>query len=162
MFSFFVVALAVLATGFSASIGAAVQNYRGVERRTPRWLPGALLLIGGLVAGAAVVGAIPQSGESASVSPETLAQLPAVTIDKFEGGEIRVKAGDTAAFRIENPDGVAHTFTVDELGVDTFLPAGKDSLALFKPMQPGTYTFYCRPHYDKASGQGMHGTLIVE
>jgi signal transduction histidine kinase len=58
MFSFFVVALPVLAVGFAASIGAAVQNYRshpeGTRRRTPRWLPGALLLTAGLVVGAVV------------------------------------------------------------------------------------------------------------
>ena len=99
---------------------------------------------------------------SASISPETLAGLPAVTLDKFEGGEIRVKAGETVAFRLENPDPVAHTFTVDELGVNAFMPSGKNSLALFKPTQPGTYTFYCVPHYNKAAGEGMHGTLIVE
>jgi plastocyanin len=161
MFSFFVVALAVLAVGLVASIAATVQNFRGADRRSPRWLPAALLLVGGLVAGAAVVGSI-SHGDAASVSPETLAQLPAITLDKFEGGEVRVKAGETVAFRIENPDPVAHTFTVDELGVNAFLPAGKNSLALFKPTQPGTYTFYCIPHYDNASGEGMHGTLIVE
>ncbi|HWQ13566.1 MAG TPA: plastocyanin/azurin family copper-binding protein [Roseiflexaceae bacterium] len=42
------------------------------------------------------------------------------------------------------------------------MPAGQDSLALFVAGQPGTYTFYCAPHYDKATGEGMHGTLIVE
>ena len=72
------------------------------------------------------------------------------------------ETGETVALRLENPDGVAHTFTVDELGVDALMPAGKNSLALFKPTKPGTYTFYCIPHYDKASGQGMHGTLVVE
>ena len=121
----------------------------------------ALLLIAGLAAGAAVVGGIPQAGD-AGVSQATMASLPAVTLDKFEGGEVRVKAGETVALRLENPDGVAHTFTVDELGVDALMPAGKNSLALFKPTKPGTYTFYCIPHYDKASGQGMHGTLVVE
>ena len=31
-----------------------------------------------------------------------------------------------------------------------------------KPTEPGTYTFYCRPHADKAARTGMVGTLIVE
>ena len=35
------------------------------------------------------------------------------------------------------------------------------SLALFTPTKPGTYTFYCSLHYDKATGEGMQGTLIV-
>jgi heme/copper-type cytochrome/quinol oxidase subunit 2 len=57
---------------------------------------------------------------------------------------------------------VTHGFAVDELGVNAVMPAGAESLALFRPTTPGTYTFYCPPHYDKASGTGMYGTLIVE
>jgi plastocyanin len=30
------------------------------------------------------------------------------------------------------------------------------------PTQPGTYTFYCQPHADKAAYTGMVGALIVE
>jgi plastocyanin len=161
-FSFFVVAIGVLAVGLVASIGAVVQNYRGGARAMPRFAAGALLVVAGLVAGAAAVGAIPQAGDAAGVSPEALAALPAVTLDKFENGEIRVKAGQTVALRLENPDPVTHAFVVDELGVSALMPAGKNSLALFQPSKPGTYTFYCTPHYDKASGEGMKGTLIVE
>jgi plastocyanin len=165
IFSFFAVAIPILVVGFVASISAAVQNYRsrpqGTQPNMPRAVPVALLLIAGLAVGAATVGAIPQAGGSA-VSPEALAALPAVTLDKFDGGEIRVKAGETVALRLENPDGAAHTFTIDELGVSSLMPAGKSSLALFKAAQPGAYTFYCIPHYNKATGEGMHGTLIVE
>jgi plastocyanin len=162
MFSFVIVAIAVVLVGLAASLSAAVQNYRSATRRTPRALPSVLALVAGLVIGAAIVGSIPQAGEAAGVSPETLAELPAVTLDKFDKGEIRVKAGETVALRLENPDPVAHAFVVDELGVDTPMPAGQNSLALFRAAKPGTYTFYCTPHYDKASGEGMHGTLIVE
>ncbi|HEU5099568.1 MAG TPA: cupredoxin domain-containing protein [Roseiflexaceae bacterium] len=162
MFGLFVVAIAVVLIGLVASISTAIQNYRSATRQTPRALPAVLALVAGLVVGAVVVGGIPQAGDSAGVSPETLAGLPAVTLDKFENGEIRVKAGDTVALRLENPDPVGHAFVVDDLGVDAPMPAGKNSLALFKASKPGTYTFYCTPHYDKASGQGMHGTLIVE
>jgi plastocyanin len=42
------------------------------------------------------------------------------------------------------------------------MPANGESLALFTADTPGVYTFYCSPHYNKATGQGMHGTLIVE
>ena len=154
--------LPLLSVGVGASIGATVQNYRAAERRTPRWLPGALLLTAGLGIGAAAVSAIPQAGGAAGVSSQTLAALPAVTLASFDGGTIRVKAGEAVALRLENPDPVAHVFAIDELGVDAPMLAGKQSLALFKPITPGTYTFYCTPHYDKASGQGMHGTLIVE
>ncbi len=42
------------------------------------------------------------------------------------------------------------------------MPAGKQGVALFKPTTPGTYTFYCSPHSDKTTGEGMVGKLIVE
>jgi plastocyanin len=161
VFSFMLVAITVLAVGLVASISAAVQNFRGAERATPRMLPGALLLVTGLVLGAVAVATVPQSG-AAGVSPEALAGLPGVTLDQYDNGEVHVKAGETVALRLENPDGAAHTFTVDELGVNALMPAGQDSLALFKPSKPGKYTFYCTPHYNKATGEGMHGTLIVE
>ena len=162
MFGFFTVVIALALIGLVSSVSAAIQNYRSATRPTPRALPVGLALVAGLVVGAVVVGAIPQAGEAAGVSAEALAALPAVTLDKYDDGEIRVKAGETVALRLENPDGVAHAFVVDELGVAAPMPAGKNSLALFKPTKPGTYTFYCTPHYDKATGEGMHGKLIVE
>jgi hypothetical protein len=55
-----------------------------------------------------------------------------------------------------------HSFDVDEFGVHAPIPSGQSSPALFKPEAPGTYTFYCAPHYDKATGRGMKGMLIVE
>lgn len=152
----------LLAVGFAASVGATVQNYCSAERRFPRWVPGTLLLVAGLSVGAAAVSSIPQRGDVSGVSAETLAALPAITLKAFDGGTIRVKSGETAAFRLENTDPVAHAFVVDELGVNAPLHAGRNSLALFKPMQPGTYRFYCTPHYNKVTGEGMHGTLIVE
>jgi plastocyanin len=162
LFGLFVVAIAVVLVGLVASLSTAIQNYRSASRQAPRALPTVLALVAGLVVGAVVVGGIPQAGDAAGISPATLAELPAVTIDKFENGEIRVKAGEIVALRLENPDPVAHAFVVDELGVDAPMPAGKNSLALFKAAKPGRYTFYCTPHYSKAAGEGMHGTLIVE
>ena len=162
MFNFIVVALAVLVAGLALSVGAAVQNYRSADRHAPRWLPAALLAVAGLVVGMIVTAAIPQTGSAAGISAAALESLPAVTLDKFENGEIHVQAGETVALRLENPDGTNHTFTVDELSINALMPAGQNSLAMFKTVKPGKYTFYCTPHYDKATGEGMHGTLIVE
>ena len=110
----------------------------------------------------AILVAIPQAGNAASISPAVLDRLPAVTLDAYNGGEIRVKAGQLAAFRLENPSAVGHSFDVDALNVHTPMASRSTSLTLFTADKPGTYTFYCAPHYDKATGQGMHGTLIVE
>jgi plastocyanin len=106
----------------------------------------------------------PKPAPSAGISPDVLQTLPALAGKNFEFDqrEIRVKAGETVALRLENSDPAGHMFDIDELNVHAPIPVGQVGVAVFKPTKPGTYTFYCAPHYDKASGEGMHGTLIVE
>lgn len=165
LFSLVLALLPVLAVGTVAGLTATVQNYRRpVEaRRTPRGLYPMLLLLAGLVAGAILLAYAPQTRDDGGISPEVLATLPAVTPEDFmPGKEIKVKAGELVAFRLENADPVGHTFDIDELNVHAPMAAGKQGVALFKADKPGTYTFYCVPHFDKASGEGMKGTLIVE
>jgi hypothetical protein len=158
------VMLALATVGVVTGIGATVQNYRrpAGEKRLPRWVPWGFTALAGLLVGAVVVAAIPQTGSGVQISPTVLAQLPPVTLDAFNGGEIRVKARELTALRLENPGGAGHSFDVDELNLHVAIPSNSDSLALFTANTPGTYIFYCTPHYDKASGTGMHGTLIVE
>jgi uncharacterized cupredoxin-like copper-binding protein len=164
LFILLVLLLPLLALAIIAGISATVQNYRSAERRTPRGLPTALTALAGLVVGAVLIGLIAKPTDAVGVTPEVLAGLPGVTLEAFDKGEVRVKAGEMVALRLENVDGASHSFDVDELNVHALMPGGKSSLALFKPASPGTYTFYCGipGHYDKASGEGMHGTLIVE
>lgn len=164
LFAPFVALVALALTGLVAGVAALVQNYtRPAERRTmPRALPFALTALAAFAAGLIALAAVPEQGVRMGISPEVMGALPAVTIDKFEGGEIRVKAGETVTLRLDNPDFVAHSFDVDDLNVHAPMPAGEQGLAVFKATAPGTYQFYCAPHFDKASGQGMHGTLIVE
>lgn len=162
LFTLLLLLIPLVLVGLGASVSATAQNYRSAERRLPRWLPGTLLLVAGLSVGAAAISTIPPAGSAVGVTPGTLDALPAVRLDSFDGGIIRVRTGETVALRLENPDPVAHAFVIDELAVNAIMPAGMDSLALFRPATPGTYTFYCTPHYDKASGQGMRGTLVVE
>lgn len=161
-FGFSAVLLALLVIAGVAGLATTIQRCRSPETLAApvgTWLAvGALTT---LVAGAILGAAIPRAGGTA-VNPELLAQLPAVPISAFNGGTVTVKAGALAALRLENPDGIGHSFDVDEFGLHTPMAASTDSLALFIPKQPGTYTFYCAPHYDKASRTGMHGTLVVE
>jgi plastocyanin len=162
---------------FVAGIASTVQNYRwssaaagygGQSSRpvpgAPRWLAPALIALGGLIVGANVVAARPQQGAAASVSPDLLSTLPSVDVKGFEfqQKEVRVKAGELVALRLNNADAAPHSFDVDQLGVHAPIVVGQGGVALFQPSKPGTYTFYCAPHYDKASGEGMKGTLIVE
>jgi plastocyanin len=163
-FAWQLVMLSLLTVGVVAGIGATVQSYRrpAAERRIPQWVAWSFTALAGLLAGAVMVAAIPQAGSGVQVDSAVLAQLPAVTLDAFNGGEIRVKAGQLTALRLENPSGAGHSFDVDELNLHVAMPNGSESLALFSAATPGAYTFYCAPHYDKATGKGMHGTLIVE
>jgi plastocyanin len=156
------IGLAVIAV--VGGVGATAQNYRrpAAERRLPRWAPWGLTALASLLLGAVTVAAIPQAGSGVQVAPAVLAQLPAVTLDAFNGGEIRVRAGQLTALRLENSDAAAHSFDVDELNLHVAMPGDSDSLAIFTAEAPGVYTFYCAPHYDKATGRGMRGTLIVE
>ncbi|HMQ35620.1 MAG TPA: cupredoxin domain-containing protein [Chloroflexaceae bacterium] len=165
----FPVGLIMAACGVLAvvlGVAATVQNYArpAAERRLPRWAPAAVALVLGAAIGAQLLGLLPRPDVAAGVSPEVLATLPAVTTVGFEFDqpEIRVRAGETVALRLENADPEPHSFDIDELGVHAPMPVGETGLALFQPTEPGTYTFYCAPHYDKASGEGMKGTLIVE
>jgi heme/copper-type cytochrome/quinol oxidase subunit 2 len=162
LFGFVVVLSAILVAGIIAGLSAVVQNERATDaRRAPSWLRPALIALVALVVGLISTAAIPRAA-GAGVSPEVLSALPPVTLDAYNGGEIHVKAGQLTALRLENPDAVGHSFDVDELNVHIAMPSGNDSLALFSAVQPGRYLFYCAPHYDKSSGSGMHGTLIVE
>jgi len=150
--------------GVGAGIAATVQNERGGERHAPSSLPVALATLVGLAVGAILVAAAAGSSENTSISPAALAALPALKTANFafDQAEIRVKAGETVALQLENGDAVRHSFDVDEFGVHAPIPSGQSSLVLFKPETPGTYTFYCAPHYDKATGEGMQGMLIVD
>ena len=53
-------------------------------------------------------------------------------------------------------------FESGTLGTDPpVTTAGANEWSTPKNLKPGTYTFYCHPHANKATGQGMVGRLIV-
>jgi heme/copper-type cytochrome/quinol oxidase subunit 2 len=160
-FNFTVITLAVAVVGVVAGVSAAVQNYRGAERSTPRSLPVVLTALVALCLGAILVAAIPQGGASAGVSAEVLSGLSALSVasSAFDQQEIHAKVGETIALRLDNRDSEAHSFDIDELNVHAPMPARQSGLALFKPSKPGTYTFYCGI---PAHRNLMVGKLIVE
>ena len=155
--------MAVLLLALMGGIAATVQNYRspGV-RRAPHWLSSMLAALGSLSLGAILVAAIPSEEAGIRVSPETVASLPAIRSKdfKFDLSEVRAKAGETVALRLDNADAGPHSFDIDELNVHARMPAQETSLALFKAPTSGTYTFYCAVGNHRDAG--MVGTLIVE
>ena len=163
-FAWQLVMLGLMAITMVGGVVATVQSYGqpAAGRELPHWARASLAALAGLLVGAVVVAAIPRASSAAQINPAAQAQLPVVALDAFNGGEIRVQAGQLTALRLANPSPSGHSFDVDELGIHAAMPANGEGLALFAAATPGTYTFYCAPHYDKATGEGMHGTLIVE
>jgi plastocyanin len=154
-----------------AAAGAAVALLAGAGAlaagpRRPGWLTPALAALAGAWIGAAALSAAARAATAAvpGVSPRVLAALPAVVArgHAFAGGEIRVRTGERVALRLENADAVAHSFDVDAFDVHVPMPGRAAALALFTAGRPGRYVVYCAPHYDRATGQGMQTTLVVE
>ena len=164
--TFFATAIVGLLAGVAATVqhGRAPRSRPFVDPPAPRWAYPALLAFTALVLGGILSTAIQARGIASSVSPEALASLPALTTRDylFDQPEIRAKVGETVALHLVNADTTTHYLDIDELNVHALMPAGKSNVAMFKPTQPGTYTFYCHPHADKAARTGMVGTLIVE
>ncbi len=169
-FMFSVILMMPPLVGLAAGIGAAVQNYRTPDTAdptarghgAPRWFPTGLATVTGLCAGAILVGALPNGSAAAAVSASALAGLPALTAaqHRFDKTELRVKAGQTVALRLENQDAAGHSFDIDEFKVHVPMVPGQPGLALFIPTTPGRYTFYCSVPGHRAAG--MVGTLVVE
>ena len=158
--------LPVSIVGIVAGLGATVQNYRGGEPRTPRWLVAGLAALAGWSAGMIMIGtliaAAPKAASSVGISAETLAGMPALAAQnlKFDQDELHAKVGQIVVVQLDNRDTVSHSFDVDAFNLHVPLPASQSGAAVFKPTQAGTYRFYCSlPGHREA---GMVGTLIVE
>ncbi len=163
LFAWMVVRVMISFIGAIAGVAATVQNYRhGASHPTPRWFAFSLVALAALSIGAILVAAIPQTTSTVGVSPDISTTAPTITLNDFSGGTVRVTAGEVVAVQLDALGVAGHTFDVDALNIHTPMPGNGVSLAVFKAPQPGTYTFYCAPHYNKATGEGMHGTLIVE
>jgi hypothetical protein len=104
-FAWLLVMLACVTTASVAGIGATIQHYRtsAAERRLPRWVLWGFTTMAGLLVGAVLVAAIPQTPSGVQISRAQLAQLPVVSLDAFNGGEIRIKAGELTGLRREHP-----------------------------------------------------------
>jgi plastocyanin len=71
----------------------------------------------------------------------------------FDPAEATAAAGDIAV-HVTNRGAGLHTFTIDSLGVDMAIPAGKSQRVAFQAAA-GDYTFHCKLH------PGMEGSLTV-
>jgi heme/copper-type cytochrome/quinol oxidase subunit 2 len=161
---------ATAVVGLVAGIGATVQNYRAPRSRpfvdppAPGWAYPVMLGLTALTLGGILTTAIQPPRVLPGVSPQALAALPALTAKgyDFDQPKITAKVGESVALRLDNADATAHYFEIDEFNVRALMPPGESNLALFTPTQPGEYRFYCAPHANKETGEGMVGMLVVE
>jgi plastocyanin len=75
---------------------------------------------------------------------------------KFKPSTAQTKAG-RASVHVGNEDLSRHTFTIEALGVDLEVPAGKSRRVEFDA-RPGTYTYTCEVN----GHEDMKGTLTVQ
>jgi plastocyanin len=168
-FAFAALFFGITIVALVAGVGATVQNYRAPRARplvyqpAPAWVYPALLGLAALILGGILATATQTHGTLPGMSAEALAALPSLTTanQQFDQTNLSAKVGETVVLRLENADTNTHYLDIDEFGVHATIPPGKSNIALFKPTQAGTYTFYCHPHANKEARAGMVGTLVV-
>jgi len=112
-------------------------------------LLGLVVVVAGACAGEAEESA--RSGHSVDALPLTVtAESKSYQPDALEG-----HATHTIDLTLVNNDGTAHSFTMDDMGVDIEAAAGEEAQVTFTPEETGTFTFYCKYHPD------MKGELKV-
>ena len=75
----------------------------------------------------------------------------------FDPKDLSGDVGKAVTAQLKNEGKAAHSFTIDELGVDQTVQPGQEATVSFAPTNGGTIAFYCKFH--RASG--MEGTLQV-
>ena len=169
VFALDVLIIAFIFMALGASIGAAVQNYRKGERRTPRWLSSAITGIVGVAIGGILIAAIAQPITTTSTVATTTNGVPTVHMGpgSFLQPSVTVTKGsklllvdDTSSVHIL-ANGIWQNGTPKaekELGaptVDNVQVSGK-SIEIGPFTTAGTYHIYCTVH------QGMNLTVIVQ
>lgn len=140
-------------TGLAACVGVVIN------RRTPQAGSRAALLVGGiglgLLVGVTALSLLPgaalaQSTPATEIVLGSKSMLYTTTELDAEPGEVTVS--------LWNDDLWWHTFTIDELGIDLYVPMGAERSVTFNA-PPGVYRFYCGIPGHEALG--MAGTLNV-
>ncbi|WP_175990352.1 cupredoxin domain-containing protein [Bacillus sp. Marseille-Q1617] len=78
--------------------------------------------------------------------------------DFFNPKAITIPSGKATTLILKNKGVKEHTFTVEQLGVDTEVQPGKEKTITLNPKQAGTYELICRYHFR----EGMVGEVIVK
>lgn len=157
--------LACALVAFAGGLAATIQNYRSVQRHTPRWLALALTGLAGLVIGALIVAAIPP----ASTTPASAGNEPAVHlgVTTFVPNAIRIPKG--AKLRIVEDNSILHILANGAWKGNTPAPEQEPGAPLVENVMvngnsaeigpfttPGVFHIYCTLH------PGMDLIVLVE
>lgn len=75
---------------------------------------------------------------------------------QFAPQTLHARVGETVRVVVKNEDASAHTFTIQEMGVNQNIPARQEAVIEFQPMVAGVYQYVCLPH------PNMVGTIEVK
>jgi heme/copper-type cytochrome/quinol oxidase subunit 2 len=145
--SFFDFATALTTTG--GSLVAVVACVLGIVRRRRGSDPSARhqrrVMLGLATTFAIVVAAsgfLTLTGGGTSDAGDADAVLVASS-DHFSPGTLELDAGRSIDVLVQNRDAYAHTFTVDALAIDEYIPPSRSKVVRLKITKPGTYDLYC-------------------
>lgn len=171
--TFFLGWLAVLCAAVGLTAG--IAGFADAKRHrflAPRWAGvGAtlLLLASGFALGLFTASAATRFADTGPTANVALTPEAEVAVDvsdfAFGDGTLTIGAGELTRITLTNLDPETHTFTIDALGIDADVLAGKTTEVWLRVAAPGTYEIYCKPHSTPLDGggrEGMTGTLIVE
>ncbi|USK74276.1 cupredoxin domain-containing protein [Peribacillus frigoritolerans] len=123
-----------------------------------KWVRG-LVVILATVAVVTTLGSFGVSAESRVVTQPAVKSIEVELKDDFFNPEvITIPNGTATTLILKNKGKKEHTFTVEKLGIDVEVQAGKEKTITVQPKQPGTYELICRYHFQ----EGMVGKVIVE
>ncbi|MFJ7362555.1 cupredoxin domain-containing protein [Peribacillus frigoritolerans] len=123
-----------------------------------KWVTGLAVVLATVVV-VTTLGSLGVSAESRVVTQPTVKSIEVELNDDFFNPEvITIPNGTSTTLILKNKGKKEHTFTVEKLGVDAEVQAGKEKTITVQPKQPGTYELICRYHFQ----EGMVGKVIVE
>ncbi|KRF58477.1 cytochrome B [Bacillus sp. Soil745] len=123
-----------------------------------KWVTGLVVMLATVVV-LTSLGSFGVSAESRVVAQPAVKSIVVELKDDFFNPEAITIPNVTATTLIlKNKGKKEHTFTVEKLGIDAEVQAGKEKTITVQPKQPGTYELICRYHFQ----EGMVGKVIVE
>ncbi|MFS0599776.1 cupredoxin domain-containing protein [Peribacillus frigoritolerans] len=123
-----------------------------------KWVTGLAVMLATVVV-VTTLGSFGVSAESRVVAQPAVKSIVVELNDDFFNPEaITIPNGTATTLILKNKGKKEHTFTVEKLGIDAEVQAGKEKTITVQPKQPGTYELICRYHFQ----EGMVGKVIVE